>query len=90
MRTEEVEIYSDATNLAVMRHPGRRFPGALVQGDSLWTLCKTADRACDAHLSPEERQDALEILRSALWARLNHYKTVLLDHDISLPFSDQG
>jgi len=35
MRTENVEILSDRTNTAVMRHPGRRFPGVLVQGDSL-------------------------------------------------------
>ncbi len=35
MRKEYVEIYSNATNMAVMRYPVRRFPGVLVQGDTL-------------------------------------------------------
>ncbi len=49
MHTESVEIYSDATNSAVMRHPGRRFPGVLVQGDTLHSMCVAADEACDDH-----------------------------------------
>jgi Family of unknown function (DUF6959) len=31
MHVEPVEIYSDQTNAAIMRHPGRRFPGVLIQ-----------------------------------------------------------
>jgi hypothetical protein len=46
MRVEPVEIYSDQTNAAVMRHPDRHFPGVLVQGDTLWTMCGRADEAC--------------------------------------------
>jgi hypothetical protein len=29
MHIDPVEIYSDASNAAVMRHPGRRFPACL-------------------------------------------------------------
>jgi hypothetical protein len=43
MHVEPVEIYSDTTNAAVMRHPGRHFPGLLIQGDSLYGLCGRAD-----------------------------------------------
>ena len=46
MRIEEVEIFSDKTNSAVMRHPDRAFPGVLLQGDSLYILCKQADLVC--------------------------------------------
>ena len=46
MQIKDVEIYSDQTNAAVMRHPGRRFPGVLVQGDSLYALCVQADEVC--------------------------------------------
>jgi len=35
MRTELIEIYSDKSNAAVLRHPGRKFSGLLVQGDTL-------------------------------------------------------
>lgn len=45
MRSEDVEIFSDMTNAAVMRHPGRKFPGVLIQGDTLYTLCREADEA---------------------------------------------
>ncbi|WP_425506589.1 DUF6959 family protein [Sphingomonas kyeonggiensis] len=41
MRTELIEIYSDATNAAVMRHPGRQFPGMLIQGDTLYSLSRS-------------------------------------------------
>ena len=46
MRVESVEIYSDESNRAILRHPGRKFPGLLIQGDSLYSLCKKADAAC--------------------------------------------
>src|SRR5215467_14557846 len=46
MRVDQVEIFSDATNAAVMRHPDRRFPGLLVQGDTLSTLYQSADLIC--------------------------------------------
>jgi hypothetical protein len=90
MRKEEVEIYSDKTNYAVLRHPGRNFPGALIQGDNLYSFCKAADHVCTnakAALDAETFQE-LNKLRNALWAHLTHYKEVLGEHDIRLPFSE--
>jgi hypothetical protein len=37
-RAHAVEVLSEATNSAVVRMPGRRFPGAVIQGDSLHAL----------------------------------------------------
>ena len=90
MRVEPVEIYSDASNNAVMRHPGRRFPGVLVQGDNRYAMCRTVDEiCCKAHdRLDQETYEALNELRNNLWARLNQYKAVLTDHKISLPFSE--
>ncbi|WP_313920227.1 hypothetical protein [Tahibacter sp.] len=90
MRTEIVEIYSDATNAAVLRHPGRHFPGVLVQGDSLYALCRQADEACEAArgVLDEDAYDELNALRNALWSYLTHYKVVLGEHEIPLPFSE--
>jgi hypothetical protein len=91
MRVEPVEMFSDASNYAVMRHPARRFPGSLIQGDSLYILCTLADEAC--RLAKEEgcdrTFDELNDLRNKLWDRLNHYKLVLAQHNIALPFSEQ-
>jgi hypothetical protein len=48
MHIESVEIYSDAANAAIHRHPGRRFPGVLLQGDTLYSICQRLDAACRA------------------------------------------
>lgn len=90
MHIEQVEIYSDQTNAAVMRHPGGRFPGVLIQGDSLYSLCYQADAICvDARvaLDPETFQK-LNHLRNALSGLLSHYKVMLGEHGIPLPFSE--
>jgi hypothetical protein len=89
MRVEPVEILSDQTNAAVMRHPGRRFPGVLIQGDTLYSLCQQADRICREAGRASPVYGEVNDLRNKLWALLNHYKSVLGDHEIKLPFSEQ-
>ena len=88
MKIEKVEIYSDQSNLAVMKHPGRSFPGSLIQGDSLYNLCKMADEVCSEikNKNLENAFDEANELKNLLWERLNQYKTVLGEHEISLPF----
>jgi hypothetical protein len=90
MRVEPVEIYSDTTNAAVMRHPGRRFPGVLIQGDTLHSLCRRADAICAEMkaLSDTDHYQEANNLRNALWSYLSHYKAVLGEHEIPLPFSE--
>lgn len=75
-----------------MRHPERRFPGVLVQGDSLYALCVRADDACAAAKGQlgDDAYGELNQLRNALWGYLNHYKSVLGEHQISLPFSEDA
>jgi hypothetical protein len=91
MRTEPVEIYSDATNAAIMRHPGRKYPGVLVQGDTLNSLYVLADAVCRraSHVDPDMR-DELEDLRQRLGHLLAHYKATLTAHGIPLPFNAQA
>lgn len=91
MYIDAVEIYSDLSNSAVMRHPERRFPGVLIQGDTLSGLCATADAICARARQHLEADTYVELndLRNRLWSFLLHYKTVLGEHDIALPFSDR-
>jgi hypothetical protein len=91
MRTETVEIYSDETNNAVLRHPGRKFPGVLIQGDTLYAMCKLADRICDnaqGVLDPESYAE-LAKFRNGLRQRLTSYKVVLGEHGVPLPFNEE-
>ena len=88
MRIEDVEIFSEASNFAVMRHPGRHFPGILVQGDSLAIMCRQIDEIVEElkfhGIGPEF--SAADALQSALHDRLQHYKTTLQDAGLKLPF----
>ena len=90
MEQKRIEVYSDASNAAIMRHPGRRFPGVLVQGDTLYVLCSEADEICTAALKSgdaalfKQANDHRNKLRSLL----GHYKVVLEEHKIPLPFSE--
>ncbi len=87
MRKAELEILSDQTNAAIMRHPDRRFPGVLIQGDSLSSLCGDADELCDLLGRGSDYYEEANLLRNKLQSYLTHYKAVLLEHDIPLPFS---
>lgn len=73
-----------------MRHPGRHNPGVLVQGDMLYSLCQRADAACrDMGRSSPGFVEA-NSLRNALQCLLSHYKVVLGEHGIPLPFAEQA
>jgi hypothetical protein len=89
MRTESVEILSDSTNAAIMRHPGRKFPGVLIQGDTLSVLCGQADRVCAEIGRGSPAFAEANALRNALRTYLNYYKVTLGEHDMALPFSDE-
>ena len=91
MHVESVEIYSDAINASVMRHPGRRFPGVLVQGDTLNSLVAQATSiAQQANALDEESRDELEDLLEKVRGLLDHYEETLLEHGLELPFTWSG
>ncbi|MCB2085420.1 MAG: hypothetical protein H6920_00495 [Sphingomonadaceae bacterium] len=88
MRKELVEIFSDQANAAVVRHPGRNYPGLLLQGDSLYSLYRDVDELCQMLDPTVEAFLEADDLRNRLRAFLVHYKNVLAEHEITLPFSD--
>lgn len=87
-RIVEVEILSETPNHVVLRSPGRRFPGSLIQGDSLNVLLTLA-RSVRAHARASGdatwRDDAEE-LHELLQARLLHYQDVLRAAGSLLPW----
>jgi predicted RNase H-like HicB family nuclease len=89
METKPVEIFSEASNLAIVRVPGRRFPGCVVQGDSLSILLGNAkevwERVKDS--SDGDLLRAAQALVESLQSRLDHYERVLTEHGIQLPYS---
>ena len=90
MKLIELEVFSEASNHAVVRPSGRRFPGSVVQGDSLSILCseakKIAERVRSLNLSDEELLYLVQDHQEKLLDRLLHYQRVLAEHGISLPY----
>ncbi len=89
MREELVEIYSDETSAAVIRHPDRKFPGVLLQGDTLHSMCQQADTALAKLDRSSDAYNELNEIRNTLWSLQTHYKTTLVEHDLTMPFSEQ-
>ncbi|WP_448995333.1 DUF6959 family protein [Novosphingobium sp.] len=83
-----VEIYSDATNASVMRHPDRKFPGMLIQGDSLDNMHSMAVAALSAAEPDSDQWHDLKELVDELEARVNFYVKVLKAHGLELPFPE--
>ena len=86
----EVELFTDAGNDAVVRMPGRSFPGVVIQGDTLSTLWMSAKRALDGLRAPDGRAaglSELEDLTSRLDATLSRYERALEANDIRRPYN---
>jgi hypothetical protein len=87
MKIESVEIYSDFSNMAIMKHPGRTFPGVLVQGDTLHAMVASlryviGNSAC----SEEDPAGRLQEVAERMEDMLAHYRSVLKANHIRLPF----
>ncbi|WP_422389118.1 DUF6959 family protein [Bradyrhizobium septentrionale] len=70
-----------------MRHPGRRFPGLLIQGDTLNGLCQRMDEVCNLIGRGSDAYEEANDVRNHLWELRNHYAGVLTTHGLELPFS---
>ena len=88
METLKVDALTEQYNYAVIRLPERKFPGVVVQGDSLSTLVADPRRALDylregaVEDGIAEVADVLETLESAKGS----YEAALAAHSISLPY----
>lgn len=92
MDVQPLEVYATDSNYAVVKPPGRHFPGSVIQGDSLRNLCERAHsvarwfRDSGPTDDPEVLKD-VEELTHLLVGRLLHYQEVLREHGIDLPYS---
>ena len=87
MNYAQIEVLSSAVNQAVVRLPGRSFPGVVLQGDSLWNLCSQAKVIRQLCKSTDAK--GVFAVADAVCAELEelvaHYETVLQAHNIALP-----
>jgi hypothetical protein len=88
MERIEAELFTGGSNDAVVRLPGRRFPGVLVQGDSLRILRSDVAEVLEAceRGDVEEARDSAGLLLADLDALLARYEAVLSEHEIPRPY----
>ncbi|WP_428304808.1 DUF6959 family protein [Lacipirellula sp.] len=79
----EVKLIGDANNSQVVHVAGRRFPGVVVQGDSLSNLVDLASEIIRLLKSNEidEAKDTAEELHGLLSARLQIYNDTITKLD---------
>jgi hypothetical protein len=88
MEKLEIEVFSRQSNSAIVRMPGRKFPGVVIQGDSLSIFLDHVESALQRaqRLPDPELTDELIDLHEKLLGHLNNYSAVLGEHGIDLPF----
>lgn len=92
MTRVQLELLSEAGNHAVVRMPGRQFPGSVIQGDSLFVLCDDARSLSlcllQLGITDEETLSLAQGLQEQLLDRLIHYQQTLAAHNLALPYSE--
>jgi hypothetical protein len=88
MEIMSLEVYSSQSNCAVVRPPGRRFPGVVLQGDSLHSLCDDANEVAlairDGKIDDNARA-AMQMVLDRLVSSLMEYQSTLDEHGVALP-----
>jgi len=91
MEIEQLEVYAPDSNYAIIKLPGRNYPGCVIQGDSLATLCRLAQdiASCvhDGNTMSESFLADVQELANSLLDRMLHYQRVLSSHGIDFPYS---
>lgn len=88
MKKTEMEVLSTTTNAPVLRFPGRKFPGILIQGDSLWNLYRYAQSLAGTLSENGGREEAAE-MAEILRAYLLQYEAALAAHGVERPYHGQ-
>ena|ERR1700722_15824183 len=89
MAAETAEILSHISNSGIVQLPGRRFPGIVIQGDTLSGMFDGARYLLNEFKRSHDEERFYETLMFAqqLQGQLLHYETTLEKHGISLPYS---
>jgi uncharacterized protein DUF6959 len=88
MTDQTVEILSDMVNMPVLRMPGRKFPGIVIQGDTLSSLFALSNmiRSRAEQGDDAEMIDLAEELKNELAHFLQQYEQVMKSHNMVLPY----
>ncbi len=86
MEKISVEVLSQASNRPVIQYPGRKFPGILIQGDTVMNLSVAAQALKELDVGSEEYRHELDGLAEQLASLKHHYEEVLRANNMALPY----
>ncbi|MBN4050333.1 hypothetical protein JYT28_01105 [Desulfobulbus sp. AH-315-M07] len=88
MNQVEMEVLGEEVNAVVIRHPSRRFPGVLIQGDTLHILSSTALLIVKAlnEGSVDEALGEAQELSEVLAGHLAAYERAMRREGLALPY----
>ena len=87
-RATELEVWSTQVNSSVVRVPGSRFPGVVIQGDSLSILFDLAMDLVEgvSKTADSELSSAAEELAQNLFAHVTSHESVLEARGVAIPY----
>jgi len=90
MSSDTAQVLSHIPNSAVVQLPGRRFPGIVMQGDTLSNIFESARYLLGEfkRLRDEERYFEVLMLAERLQGQLLHYEETLERLGMQLPYTD--
>ena len=86
--SKQADLLSPPVNFAVVQLPARRYPGVVIQGDTLLNLCKQLERMAkllDAR-ELEELSDDIEFVKEQLGEAMSYFEQVCAERGIALPY----
>ena len=89
MTSDVAQILSHIPNSAIVQLPGRRFPGIVMQGDTLSNVFDSARHLLAEFKRQQDQERFYETLMFAeqLQAHLLHYEETLERHGMQLPYT---
>jgi len=83
--SDEAALLSPPTNFAVVHLPGRRFPGVVMQGDTLNAAVISLE-AVRSEIHDDELIAELNMVLDQLFDARTYYEKVCLEKGIELPY----
>ena len=92
MAEMRVSVLEEASNCPVVQVTGRRYPGMIIQGDTLFSFLRLVQEAREALVAgrADEAADTAEQLEDSIGDLLVFYEDVLARRGLKLPYFRDG
>jgi hypothetical protein len=92
MKQVQVDILSEKVNCPIVRMPDRRFPGIVLQGDSVRNLLDLAEEISEISVSQQnpDLSAAVASIREKLAYYVAEYEHVMKEAGHDLPYPTSG